>query len=212
MAYIYQIYNDINDKVYIGKTNFNINKRFEQHCRDAFKRETEKRPLYAAMKKYGTEHFFIRLIEETDNPEEREKFWIEQKRSFQYGYNATKGGDGKPYLDYQKLIDTYNKLQSLSDTAKECNCDAGYLSKILKQHGVKVLTFQEVEIRKLGHKINQFDLNHNYINTFFSAREASRSLGKGHSGTSHIMAVCRGTRKTAYGYIWEFADEQENLT
>ena len=114
MAYIYQIYNDINDKVYIGKTNFNINKRFEQHCRDAFKRETEKRPLYAAMKKYGTEHFFIRLIEETDNPEEREKFWIEQKRSFQYGYNATKGGDGKPYLDYQKLIDTYNKLQSLS--------------------------------------------------------------------------------------------------
>lgn len=40
------------------------------------------------MRKYGIEHFHIELIEETDDPEEREIYWIEQKRSFKNGYNA----------------------------------------------------------------------------------------------------------------------------
>jgi hypothetical protein len=34
------------------------------------------------MRKYGIENFHIELIEETDKPEEREIYWIEQKRSF----------------------------------------------------------------------------------------------------------------------------------
>jgi hypothetical protein len=29
------------------------------------------------MNKYGTDKFFIELIEETDQAEEREKYWIE---------------------------------------------------------------------------------------------------------------------------------------
>ena len=62
------------------------------------------------MRKYGIEHFHIELIEETDNPEEREVFWIENKRSFKNGYNATKGGDGRPYLDYDLIISTYNEV------------------------------------------------------------------------------------------------------
>lgn len=72
MAYIYQIENDINGKIYIGKTEFSIEKRFKEHCADAFKEKSEKRPLYAAMRKYGIEHFHISLIEETDNSSERE--------------------------------------------------------------------------------------------------------------------------------------------
>ena len=70
MPYIYQIVNDINDKVYVGKTNFSLEKRFKEHCKDVFKRDFEKRPLYSAMKKYGVEHFHIQLPEETDNQEE----------------------------------------------------------------------------------------------------------------------------------------------
>ena len=95
MAYIYQITNDINGKIYIGKTEFSLEKRFKEHCQDAFRERCEKRPLYAAMRKYGIEHFHIELLEETDNPEERETFWIEEKQSFKFGYNATLGGDGK---------------------------------------------------------------------------------------------------------------------
>ena len=91
MAYIYKITNDINGKIYIGKTNRSIKERFAEHCKNYSIQNYEKRPLYAAMHKYGTEHFHIEQIEETDTPEEREKYWIEYYGSFKYGYNATIG-------------------------------------------------------------------------------------------------------------------------
>lgn len=56
------------------------------------------------MRKYGIENFHIELIEETTNPEEREKYWIEYLGTYKNGYNATLGGDGKHYLDYDLII------------------------------------------------------------------------------------------------------------
>lgn len=63
MSYIYKIVNDINNKVYIGKTNLSIQERFQQHCRDYKKITEQHRPLYQSMAKYGVEHFHIELIE-----------------------------------------------------------------------------------------------------------------------------------------------------
>ena len=68
MAYIYKISNDINNKVYIGKTNQTIKERWHQHCSDSKDRVLyEKRPLYSAMNKYGIEHFKIEEIERLAN-------------------------------------------------------------------------------------------------------------------------------------------------
>ena len=64
MSYIYVITNDINNKQYVGKTNFNINKRFQEHINDSKRTRYEKRPLYNAMNKYGIEHFSIKQLEE----------------------------------------------------------------------------------------------------------------------------------------------------
>ena len=64
MAFIYKITNDINAKVYIGKTLGRIKKRWKEHLKDCKRRKNENRPLYTAMRKYGTEHFKITLIEE----------------------------------------------------------------------------------------------------------------------------------------------------
>lgn len=51
MAFIYKITNDINQKVYIGKTEREVEERFKEHCRAYRQERYEKRPLYAAMKK-----------------------------------------------------------------------------------------------------------------------------------------------------------------
>ena len=51
MAYIYQITNDINGKIYIGKTEQTIEKRFQQHCNDSKKEKNCNRPLYKAINK-----------------------------------------------------------------------------------------------------------------------------------------------------------------
>ena len=40
-GFIYKIVNDINDKVYIGKTLSSIEKRFEEHQKDSLKKEKE---------------------------------------------------------------------------------------------------------------------------------------------------------------------------
>lgn len=38
-----------------------------------------------------------------------------------------------------------------------------------------------------------------------SIRDAARSLGKSKpADITHIIDVCRGRRKTAYGYRWEY--------
>ena len=210
MAYIYQITNDINGKIYIGKTEFSIEKRFKEHCDDAFRERCEKRPLYAAMRKYGIEHFHIELIEETDNPEEREIFWIEQKQSFKYGYNATMGGDGKRYIDYNLVIATYKEVKNIAEVARQLGIDRSHISTILHNYNVNIVSANEMNQKRFGKVINQYNLQGEYIKSFPSAKAAAESLGKVTStskgATSHISDVCRGKRKTAYGYTWKFAE------
>lgn len=64
MAYIYKIYNDINMKIYIGKTKDTIETRFKQHIKASKANNKKGVMLYAAMRKYGVENFHIELVEE----------------------------------------------------------------------------------------------------------------------------------------------------
>ena len=66
------------------------------------------------MRKYGIEHFSVVELEQTNDPEEREKYWIEKLRTFKNGYNATTGGDGKHYLDYDLIIALYKESSDRS--------------------------------------------------------------------------------------------------
>lgn len=208
MAYIYQIQNDINGKLYIGKTEFSIEKRFKEHCKDAFRDRNEKRPLYAAMRKYGIEHFHISLIEETDNPEEREKFWIEYFGTFKNGYNATMGGDGKKYIDYDLVVAIYHQILNQNEVARRLNISSTSVNHILKLKKIPTLNKYDASKLAISKIVNQYDLNGNYLNSFPSAREAAQALDKitttSNGASSHITDVCSGKRKTAYGYIWKF--------
>jgi hypothetical protein len=210
MAYIYKITNQVNGKIYIGKTEFSVEKRFAEHCKDAFRERNEKRPLYAAMQKYGTQSFKCETIEETDMPVEREIFWIEFYRSFKYGYNATLGGDGKRYLDYDLIIATYKEVQNVAETARKLDISPDSVHNVLKNFDIDILPSTIVSQVKLGKVVNQYDLDGNFIQSFPSAKSAAESLNKitatSNGASSHITQVCKGKRKTAYGYKWGFAD------
>jgi hypothetical protein len=54
-------------------------------------------------------------------------------------------------------------------------------------------------------KINQYDLNGNFIATHNSAAEAAIAVGKPGNGSS-IIKACRGKLKTAYKFKWSYAD------
>ena len=214
MAYIYKIINDINNKIYIGKTNFSIEKRWKEHLKTYKRENIEKRPLYNAMNKYGIEHFHIEQIEETDNPEEREKYWIEYYGSFKNGYNATIGGDGKPYIDYDLVVATYKELKSIIDTAKKLSICEDSVKNILESKKEKIYSSEEVIKNKYGKPVNMFDLKDNYIQTFSSLREGGQFLidnnlykCKVSTIRQHISEVCKGKRKTAAKFKWKFVDE-----
>jgi hypothetical protein len=51
-------------------------------------------------------------------------------------------------------------------------------------------------------KVYQYSLNGDFISEYPSARIASQKLGG--KGRNHIDDVCRGKRKTAFGYKWSY--------
>ena len=205
MAYIYQIINDINDKIYVGKTEFSIEKRFKEHCRDAFKEHSEKRPLYSAMRKYGVEHFHIELIEETDNPEEREIYWIEQLGSFKRGYNATQGGDGRRYIDYDLVLRVFRETHKIKKTADILGYDEHTVGRIVNQANEIVKTPAEIG-KEYGRPVAQYSENGELLAVFENLSAAGRSIGK---PRAHISQCANGQRKTAYGFIWKFIQSED---
>lgn len=205
MAYIYQIQNDINNKLYVGKTEFSIEERFKQHCKDAFRERNEKRPLYAAMRKYGCEHFHISLIEETDKPEEREIYWIETLGTFKYGYNATKGGDGRSYLDYDLIYNLYMAGLTIIEIHNQYHWACDSIRKVLNKYGVSIEERKKRgnQARQENRTIGMYDKETDQLlKTFINRKEAQNYLQV--SASDHIREVCLGKRKTAYGYKWKY--------
>ena len=98
---IYIISNDVNEKLYIGKTTKSIEKRFKQHAR------TDS-AIGSAMRKYGIEHFQIGVIENCYTSEQLnacEVFWIAMLNTkVPNGYNLTDGGDGTVNLSEESRV------------------------------------------------------------------------------------------------------------
>ena len=217
MNKIYIIKNNINSKVYIGKTQYSIEQRFKEHCNDYLKRGEEKRPLYDAMKKYGIENFYIELIEDNISDQEineKEIFYIKKYNSYvgfkdSNGYNATLGGDGRKYKnwDLQELIDLYNNGNSCAAIAKQLNLDSSYVCKLLKNNGIKVLSSGKRTIKQQGYVVYQLDINTNeVINKFDSIGQANIAFGKNrNNGTIRDALNGRRGHHNAYGYKWSYS-------
>ena len=74
------------------------------------------------------------------------------------------------------------------------------LSKSYK-HPKGVLTNYSKSLCK---KVNQYDLNNNFIATYSSLSDASRNTP---CLVSDICACCKGKQKTSHNFIWKYADE-----
>lgn len=208
---IYKITNLINQKSYIGKTEFSIEKRFRQHTLEINKERSKNRPLYRAMCKYGIENFKIELIEICTEAEvnDREQYYIRVYNTYKFGYNATLGGDGKAYVDSEKIIAAYLLLKNIAQTAKETGYDKQTVSKTISNHGVVRQSHREVVtasrgravlLVELGLKFDSMQIASEYIRTNYHKFKDSRLTNM----TSKISLVCRGLRKSAYGYTWEY--------
>ena len=57
---------------------------------------------------------------------------------------------------------------------------------------------------KQSKAVNQYTLQHEYINTFNCIADALRFLGKDIRQPGSIIKCCKGIYKSAFGYIWEY--------
>ena len=212
-GYIYLIENKVNGKKYVGKTYGSISRRWSEHLSDMNRELT--RPLYRAMRKYGIDSFEIREVEFTDNPEEREKYWISYYDSYNNGYNATLGGDGRltfPYTN-EEVIQKYYELKSANKVALYFKCDCETILVRLRNSNIPLDQDFYVEDRSWrAKKVRQYSLEGDLLRSFSSYSEAARWLIENkitEAQVKHIVTniskVCRKVenRKQTYGFKWE---------
>ena len=212
MPYIYKIVNDINNKIYVGKTRRTIEQRWREHLLERNRIDDKNRPIYKAMSKYGIEHFHIEIIEEISVQDEqllneREKYWIEYLNSYKDGYNATFGGDGQGYADYEIIYKLYMNKKTFKEISQITGYGTDTISRAVQSYGI---TQNEIKERVNQHNrkpVAQLDKNtEEILKVYPSCREALKEMTGNENITSggHIGMVCKGTRKTAYGYKWKY--------
>lgn len=178
--------------------------------RERGKERTENRPLYRAMKKYGIENFTIEEVEECDYKilSDREIYWIKFYDSYNSGYNATLGGDGKVLYNYEEIIEKFKSGMLVKEIAQYFECSRDVVTNCLKREGID--SSKNLKIR-FGENTLMCDKNTGeVIKEFPSQHEAGRwlvengySKSKPSSLGTNIGRVQKGERKTCCGFTWK---------
>ena len=219
MGFIYKIWNEQNNKVYIDQTSVGIKTRWSQHLYNYL---TNNAVLYRAMRKYGAGLFHIEQIEECDDSilNEREKYWIEYYDSYKNGYNSTPGGTALPSgkmfarLDNNIIYKLYDKGCSISEIVEQ----TGYSNTSIREHLYEYEKFSKEEsiirginksAKSRSQPISQWDLQGVFLKTYLSASIATKETN---IPMQNIYKCLKEERKTAGGYYWTFENKLPILT
>lgn len=212
MGFIYKIWNEINDKLYIGQTTNSIEVRWYQHLKNVYLNDAT---IYRAMRKYGKEKFHIEKIEECDNNllNEKEQYWIKFFNSKNNGYNSTIGGTNIiPTGKKNKLINNlliqqlWDQGLSISDIKEK----TGYSSTGIREHLLNYSNYSKEEsIKRALEKsaktrskiIYQWNLEGKLIKKFDSQVSAEKETN---IPAQNISKVLKNERQTAGGYYWTY--------
>lgn len=178
---IYIIKNSKNNAVYIGQTILPVKDRFSQHMKPSAHKKNYK--FYRAISKLGKESFYYEVLEDgihLDKLDEREIYYIEKYNSYKYGYNSTKGGDGRIInkiedLDY--IIRELKKGRFSSDIAEELGVSTATIKRALQREGLTPRDFIKVD-RERVIKLYQIGLGH---------REIAKKMGINQRTVSRVV-------------------------
>lgn len=201
---VYMHVSTINGKKYIGITRQNPLKRWKNgfgYCHNKY--------FMSAINKYGWNSFthiilFTGLDSKTASDIEEKLIAKYQSNNREFGYNLSSGGE-KPAKGHT-CVHTEETKRKMSDAHKgKCLSDATKRkisnAKKWRGNGKDGLLGKDCGQARL---IYQLTLDGEIVGDFYGSGEAARKLG--YSSPSKIGDVCRGTRKTAYGYKWKYAE------
>lgn len=203
-TYIVYKYTSPSNKVYIGETKQTKGDRSGglfgvgyQNC-TYFKH---------AIDKYGINNFDYEVLEDNLTYEEvyeREAYYIKlyDATNPEKGYNITQGGSGCQLYDYEEIYNLYNEGKTITEIIQIIGCSNETVQRALNKYDIEGKDRIKRSAGKYHIKtVAQYDKQHNLIQIFDSIAEAERQTGIHHS---NIVNNCKGIRKSAGGYIWEY--------
>lgn len=211
MGSIYLIYNNVNQRVYIGQTTNKVEYRLANH----FSSFENNKDLKHDIRVYGKEVFESYILENCDDSllNEREKYYIQLFDSFKNGYNKTIGGGAKPIEYNIKLVsDLYSNGMSLNKIQEI----TGY-----RWHKVRQIIDEKIKLKQDTNVVHtskkqpliMLDSNLNRIQEFESKVEALRWLIKSTNKQidrrnfyTRIAIACKQNR-VLYGYKWCYKED-----
>lgn len=207
-VYIHQLRTD--GRVYVGQTKMNLDER-SGHNGGRYKNCIK---FYNAIQLYGWENFEHIIIKDNLTLEEAnilEAQLIRQYDSIENGFNLVPGGRNHTWNEEQRKQMSLRNLGEKNPNygkprSPETRRRIGEKNKI-SQLGK---THSEQTKKKMSDSHKQYRpircIETNKIYDY--PLDAARELNKKNSG--HILEVCYGKRKTAYGYHWEFINKENN--
>jgi group I intron endonuclease len=217
MGFIYKITNKENGMNYIGQTIQSLEDRWRQHR----KKSSTCLYLKRAFEKYGIDNFIFEMICSCDN-EELDKLEIQYMTEFNSivpnGYNLREGGNSGRHNEETKrkisqalkgrtdIINHQLGKPVTEETKKKISDALKGRTDIIRNHCRNIgMHHTEKAKNKMSEshkkKINQYDLDNNFIKTFNSIADAAIEIN---TCRDNIGRVCSGRNKTAAGFIWKY--------
>ena len=213
MGYIYTITNKTDNKIYVGQTIQDLEKRWKEHL----KKGSNCRYLKSAINKYGVDNFVFKLVCITfDNQlDDMEIQYIEKYNCLApNGYNLRLGGNGgRHHAETNQKISESLKLRYKNGLTPPSShlgkphseIHKKKISESLKGYRMGSKLSQEtknkISLSRRKNKIIQLDIHGNRLNSFGSCKEAAVYIGTVRTNINHC---CTGRQKTAKGYIWKY--------
>ena len=184
-GYVYIIKNKITDKVYIGETLDKLERRLHQHIIGAFykKHRCYNCHFYRAIRKYGSENFYIECLETVSGCTRKEvktkiqcleQQYVKEYNSFKNGYNSDSGGLGGRIIS--------EKSKKLMSEKKKNN------PKIL-EHLKTVRPDGSIPV----------DIYDYYTGEFICTESSAAVVGRKYNvDSSHVIKCCLHPDKTSY--------------
>ena len=225
---IYRVTNQVNGKIYIGKTS-NFEKRKREHLYDI----DDGLPFHSALIKYGIENFIWEIIDESQDEDEinqKEIFWIKELNSCIHfpnsnGYNITLGGEGgtswnsSPVVQFDLNGNYIEQFPSSSAASYHTGADrkgisdcasgkqkisGGYQWRYRDECDSKHIEPYRKPESSRNKAVVQIGLNGEYINRFPSISKASESTGINRTG---IVSCVTGRAELAGKYQWVYESD-----